>query len=388
MYSKSSNFYLLFNKELNELYISRAIMSIALALISLFVPIYFYQLGFSIGKIILFFFLVSLYFFVLTLFTPKIIAKFGIRHSILFSTLPVIMYYLGLNYIQTYSMLFFVLPFFIALSSSLFWIAYDIYFLKYSKKQVRGRQVSLTYVIEILTSVLGPLIGALLITKLGYGPTYTIGAGLAFISIFPLILSKEFKRKINFSYNDLFKFLLNKKNRNFNLSFIGYSIESQIDLLLWPIFIFIILNGVLEVGSIMSITTFVSLIIILTMGKLTDIENKINLIKIGAILNSIAWFLRIVVNTNYKIFFVDVFKKYSYNILLIPWVTYTYDIAKRRNYFEYFVARELIFKGCRIVILPLLILMFALFSVETAFIISFIMSGFASLLYAKIRINN
>ena len=81
-------FHFSLGRELNELYISRAIMAFALSLISLFVPIYFYQLGFSISKILLFFFLIALYFFVLTLFTPKIIAKVGIRHSILFSIPP------------------------------------------------------------------------------------------------------------------------------------------------------------------------------------------------------------------------------------------------------------------------------------------------------------
>jgi len=373
------------NRELNELYISRAIIGIALSLISLFIPIYFYQIGFSIGKIIFFFFLIALYFFILILLTPKIISKFGIKHSILFSTPPVIIYYLGLNYIKNYPILFFILPFFIALSESLLWVAYDIYFLKFSKKEIRGSQLSLSYIISILTSIIGPFLGALLIIKFGYNLTYIIGAGLAFFSIIPLFLSKEFKRKLNFNYKDLFKYLLNKKNINLNLSFIGYSIENQIEVILWPIFIFIILKGVLEVGSIVSLTTLISIIIVRVMGKLTDIKNKKYLIRIGMILTFISWFLRTIVNTKLKIFIVDTFKKYSYNTLLIPWVTYTYDIAKKRNYFKYFVARELVFKGTRLLVLPLIILIFYLFSVKTSFILTFIIAGLVTLLYNKIK---
>src|SRR3989344_312327 len=375
----------MFNKELIQFYIYRAITGISLSLITLFVPIYLYQLGFSLGKIILFFFFIALYFFVLILFTPIVVTKFGIRHSMLFSVSPLILYYLGLNYIQTYPILFFILPFFIALSDSLLWIGYHIYFLKYSKKDERGKQLSLNYIITLLTSVLGPLFGALLITILGYGLTYTIGAGLVFLSIIPLFLSKEFKRKPNFSHKDLFNYLLNKKNVNLNLSFVGYSVDSEINRVLWPIFIFIILQGVLHVGFIVSLTTFVSIVIIFIMGRLTDIKNKKSLIKIGAILNSLAWFFRIFVNTKLKIFLVDTFKTSSFYILRIPWEPYAYDLSKRRNYFEYFVAREMVFKGVRLIVFPLVILIFYLLPIKTAFISIFVISGLVSLLYTKIK---
>ena len=373
------------NKELNQFYIYKVIISISLSLISFFIPIYFYQLGFSLSKIIFFFFLISLYFFIFTLFTPRIITKFGIRHTILFSMLPLVIYFLSLNYINSYPILFFISPFFIALNESLLWVGYHIYFLKYSNEKSRGKQLSFNYIIIILTSLIGPLFGALLITNLGYVFTYTIGALLAFFSVIPLFFSREFKAKLNFNYKDLFKYFFNKKNFNSNISFIGYSIESEIDRILWPIFIFIILKEILQVGFIVFLTTFVSLVIVFFMGKLTDLKNKISLIKIGSIFVSISWFLRIFVNTKLKILFIDTFRISSNYALKIPWETYAYNISKKRKYFEYFVARELIFKGTRIVVLPLFILIFYLFSLKIAFVLVFITSGFASLLYAKIK---
>ena len=178
------------NKELNQFYIYKVIISISLSLISFFIPIYFYQLGFSLSKIIFFFFLISLYFFIFTLFTPRIITKFGIRHTILFSMLPLVIYFLSLNYINSYPILFFISPFFIALNESLLWVWYHIYFFKYSNEKSRGKQLSFNYIIIILTSLIGPLFGALLITNLGYVFTYTIGALLAFFSVIPLFFSR------------------------------------------------------------------------------------------------------------------------------------------------------------------------------------------------------
>lgn len=239
--------------------------------------------------------------------------------------------------------------------------------------------------INNLISILGPLIGAILITNFGYGLLYVIGSGLAFISMIPLLLSKEFTIKLDFNYKDLFKCLFDKKNANFNLSFVGFSIESQINYVLWPVFIFIILSGVFEVGLIVSLTTFFSVMIILIMGKLTDTKNKRNLIKVGTILTSISWFLRTFVNTKFKIFVVDTFKKFSSNILFIPWDAYNYDIARKRNYFEYFVARQLVFKGVRVIVFPFIILMFYLLPLKTTFILTFIIAGLFSLLYKKIK---
>ena len=378
---------LLLNRNLKCLYSFRALMNIATSLISIFIPIYFYQIGFPIEKIILFFLLVSFCFFILTLFIHKIILNFGVKYSILLSIPFTIMYYLGVGYIEIYPFLFFVLPILASLGGAPLWVAYDLYFLKSSKEKFRGRQISYIYVVNLVTSIAGPLIGSLLIFKFGYNTVYFIVAGLALFSAFPLLLAGEFKERYNFNYKNLLNFLFNKKNLGTNLSFLAYSVEFQIDLILWPIFIIMILKSVLDVGLLTSLTALVSLIIILIVGRLTDIKNKNYLIKIGSILTSFFWFLRIFVDTKIKIFFVDTFKKFSYNILLIPWEANTYNLANKKNYIEYFIARQLIFKGGRIIILPLLILVFTLFNIKTAFIISFLISGFVSLLYTKIKVN-
>jgi len=375
------------NRNLECLYSFRALMNLATSLISIFVPIYFYQIGFPIEKIILFFLLIAFYFFILNLFIHKIISNFGVKYSILLSIPFTVIYYLGVGYIEIYPFLFFILPLLTSLSEALLWVAYDLYFLKFSKEEFRGRQISYIYVVNIVTSIVGPLVGSLLIFNFGYNIVYFIVAGLALSSVFPLLIAGEFKDKYSFNYKNLLNFLLNRKNLGTNLSFLAYSVEFQIDILLWPVFIIMILKSVVDVGLLTSLTAFVSLIIVLIVGRLTDIKNKNYLIKIGSILTSFFWFLRIFVDTRIKIFFVDTFKKFSYNILLIPWEAHTYDIANKKNYLEYFIARQLIFKGGRIIILPLLILVFTLFNIKTAFIISFIISGFISLLYTKIKVN-
>ena len=85
MHNHHHFFYFLRNRELNELYFSIAIKSFAVALISVFIPIYFYQVGYPLSYIFLFYAIWSLTHAVLSIPAAKISAKFGLKHTIFFS---------------------------------------------------------------------------------------------------------------------------------------------------------------------------------------------------------------------------------------------------------------------------------------------------------------
>jgi len=126
-----------------------------------------------------------------------------------------------------------------------------------------------------------------------------------------------------------------------------------------------------------------SLLVFYFIGKLTDKVNKVRLLKIGTFLYFFAWVGRIFANSAYKVLLIDSYKNLSEKILHLPWSAHSYDLAKRSNYFEFIVSREITFNFIRILIFPILIFIFWMDFYP--FIISFSIAGFSSLGYIFIN---
>ena len=90
-------------------YLSVFFMYLANGMIAIFVPVYLYHLNYPIWQIIIFYTLVSLSFVILSLAGARLVSRIGVKYSILLSTFFLIAYYLLLNYIDRWSIIFFVL---------------------------------------------------------------------------------------------------------------------------------------------------------------------------------------------------------------------------------------------------------------------------------------
>ena len=370
------------NKEINELYIAVALKTFAVSLISIFVPIYFYQLGFSIPQIIFYFMLLSAAFLVVTPLSTKVVSRVGVKHSMLLSMPFLIMYYAGLIALGKYAALFFILPFFFSLHTSLYNFGYHLNFIEHADKKAQGREIAFLRIVSNMMAFVSPFAGALIITFFGFRWIYLIGSGLMLMAMAPLFLTKDVFEQIDFSAKDVIRFLVSKKNRWVNASLVGYAIESRIGMILWPIFLLIILNNLTMVGGLYSLTFLVSLIAIYWVGKKTDKASKKVLIRRGTLLHSLGWIGRLFVYNPLTVFLVDSFKNIAQAVLHIPWTSFSYDLAKKQNYFEFIVAREIIFSFSRVVLLPFIVLLF--YYLGSPFKLVFVLAAVSSLFYATI----
>ncbi len=370
------------NKEMNHFYWAVFIMAFSESLINIFVPIYLFNLGFKIHQILFFYFLVSLYFVIFSYSGAKITARIGEKHSILISTPFLILYYLGLIFINSNNFLIFILPLLLALRMILFNYGYHLNFINHSEKSKRGKELALFGIVILLATVSAPYIGSIL-ANINFAILFIVSSILIILGTMPLFFSKDTYEKIDFSLSSLFEKIVSKENRGNFISFSGYAIESIIGRTIWPIFLIILIGTINKTGLIISVSMLVSLIAFNFVGKLTDKIDKIKLLKVGTILYFFAWIGRIFANTSYKVLFIDSYKNLSETILHLPWSAHSYDLAKRKKYFEFIVSREIIFNLARIIIFPILILIFWLDFYP--FIISFIIAGIFSIGYIFIE---
>ncbi len=361
-------FHYLFNRELNELYVSIAIRSFALSLIGLFVPIYLYKIGFSLSYIALFYLIL---FGVFTLFafpTAKLCSKIGIKHTMLISIPLTIAGYLLLNLVPTYGWLFWLVPILFGICVITFWLGFHIDFSRFSQRKFRTEQIGVQNILCSIVAAMGPILGALIIIFFGFTVLFITGSALLFVSIIPLFLSKELFPSHNFSFKRFNKQIKISEG----LSFMGAAIEQSVASYLWPLFLFIILDSFLDIGIIFTITLFLSLISTVYISKVSDKKSKKPVLKLGVALNSFGWIIRLFFRSVVFITGITFFYGVSATMMGLPFAAITYDNTNKRNRLEYLTFREICFGLGRLVL-------FSLFFIFISFKLSFVLAALASI---------
>ncbi|MFH2028907.1 MAG: MFS transporter [Nanoarchaeota archaeon] len=369
------------NKEMNQFYIAIAIMSFGEALISIFVPIYFFKLGYNIPEIIGFYFINSLSFVLLSFFGAKIVSKIGINHSILASIPFLIAYYIGLKFISSQPTLFFILPIILAINMIFYNYGYHLNFVTNANKKEIGKEMSFMRAASMVMYTIAPFIGGIL-AYYNFALLYLAGSIIVILAAIPLIMTKDKSKRLRFSSKDIFKSIFSKKDKGTILSFAGYAIESIIGRIIWPIFLIIILFTTEKTGFTIMLSTLLSIMVFYLIGYLTDTYNKMKLLKIGTLLYSIGWLIRIFADSFYKIIIVDSYKNITEKILGIPWGAHCYELADKKGQFRFIVTREIVFNLTRVFFLPILIAVFIF--TKNPFVYSFGIAAVASLGYAMI----
>ncbi|MEK9130146.1 MAG: MFS transporter [Patescibacteria group bacterium] len=369
-------------REIAELYVSIAIKTFALSMISIFEPLYFYKLGFSIPQILFFFVLnYFVYFFIVPL-GGKIINRFGFEHSIFFSIPFCILYFLSL-YCVSFNFFFIFLAFiFLIIYKTLCWPSYHANFAKYGVDEERGKEVGIINIIDLTFGAVGPLLGGLIIVSFGFNILFIIVACILSASIIPLFTTKEqFVSRKNFSYKDCFKRLFCQKNRKDMWKFMGFG-EEIIHLIIWPIFIFLSIKNYSIIGGLISLSLIVSIFVTSYIGYSFDNGNGKKMLKKSLFLHFILWLARGFINSPIGFFLIELFNTITLNGIHIPLIAHTYKMAKKYGTLKYMIFFEQSLIIGKIFIAFIAFLLFFIFG--TGFWVwfsVFFIAGLCSLLY-------
>ncbi|HEB47337.1 MAG TPA: MFS transporter [Candidatus Pacearchaeota archaeon] len=326
------------NRELNELYVSISIRAFAFSLIGIFVPIYLYQRGYSFTSIFIFFGLFSLTHALFSMPVAKIVSRFGVKHSMLISIPFLIIFLLLLYSLEDFGWPLPLLSVFVGIGTSLFWISYHVDFAKFSDRKNRGKQIGLSKIAMSIFSVLGPIVGAVILTFEGFKILFIITSVLLVGSVVPLFLSREIHEPASFSLKGFFK---GQKIKDV-LSYLGHGIENKLGLVVWPLFIFIFIldEKYISLGLVSSLALSVALISTFIVGKFSDISRKV-MLKIGSVFNALVWVAKSFIVTPLQLFVAEAFYGASQTTMHIPFDAINYDKAKKKAIIKTILEREM-----------------------------------------------
>ena len=329
------------------LYTAKTIGMIATGLLGLFLPIFLYNLfGQNIQQVFLYYAAGYFFYGLLVAFGAQFLNKFGFRKALRLSVFLNASFYTIFYFINE-SNLIYLIPLSIAIIvfyRIFYWIPYHVDFAKFTNRKNRGKQLSSIMATRLAISVLIPLFSGFVIEQLGFDAIFMMAIALYLLSGIPFLKIPRTQEKFSWTYRETWRHFFSKNKRKTIFAYIAYGAESVVGFLVWPIFIFQLLNGdYFRVGAISTFIIAATVIAQLSLGKYIDNGREKKVLWWGSVLYSIGWIVKIFIISAFQIFVAGAYHSFTRIFLRTPFNAMTYEIAADNGHYidEFTVIKEM-----------------------------------------------
>lgn len=309
---------------------------LAEGLVSIFIPFYILELGFSISSVFLFF---AIYYglnIVVSLPFGALATKIGYKHTSLLSSIFILSFYLVIRGADSQGMIFFsaVLG---GLGFNLYWMGMNPEVATSSDDDNVEEESGLFFSMPSIASIISPFIGGLILIQFGFSVLFLFAASLMFASFLPFLFSREHSEGLEVS-------MLEILDRDILDDILTYSFEGAHSIgekVIWPSYLAIVIGGSLSIGSAGSLLALGSAITSIFIGKITDPSNKSKVLLTGALLASITLLLMSQVTTALTAIAISGLHGLTYTAVNLPIFSSAIRRAEEKDLVEYFIIRQI-----------------------------------------------
>jgi len=268
----------------NELVIADTFRLVALSMISLFVPIFLLETGFSIVEIIYMELGILFGSMILHYFVLRIMPVWGVKRTLILSYILNIVLYISMFYVDIlvgdFGRYFFlvVVAVFNIVPSVLYWSAHHIYFLKTTKSENEGRKLGILMSVPSFVGIISPLVGSVLIEGYSFQLAFLVSAVLMMIASGVLFFSDDIKTESDMCVGRIFDFGRMRKNLIFFVQGVSHIATGFV----WPILLFYSKVHLISIGFLYLFSNAFYSIVSYLGGKKSDAGKAKKLGRIGA----------------------------------------------------------------------------------------------------------
>lgn len=277
--------------EVAELYASRTIRVLALRMVSLFIALYLYQLGYSIEFIAWYFAIYFAFKAAIAYFAARYAAHFGPKHGILVGNLLYIPALVAFTFVPEYG-IYAIAAFglFQAWSVTMYDLCYMVDFSKVKHVDHAGKELGFMQIFEKSTAALSPLIGGAVAFFWGVEATMWLSAVLLAVASWPLLRTGEpvkTGQKLElrgFPWRQTWRSLRAETAVGFDL-FASATV--------WVLFIALVIFAgsgdelYLEIGALTSVTFVTAFVAAFVFGRLIDRRRGGELLRYSVLANAV-----------------------------------------------------------------------------------------------------
>lgn len=360
-----------------SLYVGKTIVLIATALLGIFLPIFLYDLfGQDLRMTVVYYGVGYLLYGLTVSFGARFLNDFGFRRALRISVLLGAAFYTIFYFINTENARYLIpLSVLVIVFFRLFyWVPYHVDFAKFTNKKDRGRQVSVLNASYLAAGVFIPLISGYIISHFGFDVLFLIAIILYLVSGIPYLTIPRTREKFSWGFLETWKQFFSRKRRKIVLAYMADGAENVVGIVIWPIFIYQLLNGdYFQVGAISTFIVGVTVGAQLLLGKKMDEnDSKKDALKWGSFLYSAGWVVKIFITTAFHIFMVGAYHSVAKIFLRTPFDALTYEIAADQGHFvdEFTVLHEIAISFGRTLMVILIIAASFYLAIQWTFILA------------------
>ena len=172
------------HKEIKLFYASCSVFTFASSMVSIFVPLYLFEKGYSLSSIILFFILVQFSRLIFLPISAWLSSTIGAKKIISLSFVVSIAFYLILDKIDYLSNGFYLSALIYGMIHALFYLPFLVHLSKMSPNDNRGKILGKFNIYLAVVGALGPILGGIIISNYGFSAVFAV----VIIFIIPAVL--------------------------------------------------------------------------------------------------------------------------------------------------------------------------------------------------------
>lgn len=373
-----------------QLFISkRLIHGAAAALAGIFVPIFLYETsGNSFVMVGGYYALLSLMYVLLLVPSMRITNWIGFSRTLVLSGVCSIVTYAILFYLTPENMMTLLWPLAIAIVAfRLFhWVPFHVDFALFTNAGERGKQVSLSFAAIAFMGAVGPILAGFIVAQAGYSALFGTIIVLLIAATISYSYVPETPTHFDWSWSETWNHFRAKERRGLIVGEFANGAEIIVNLVVWPIFLYTILNGDLfSIGALSTIIVGITIILQLLLGRYLDgkSDTKQKTLKVGSTLYAIGWIFKIFVLSAAQVFFVGLYHNIVKIFTQTPFSAIMYDMSADQGSLvdEFTVLREMANHSGRAVALVAVSFLTFFIPVGWTFILAAIASVALNLVY-------
>lgn len=355
-------------EEMQEVYVHRFLFQMSKKLVSIFIPLYLLELGYSPLIVITFY---AIYFGVSMLSTVPngfIVSKIGYKHTSLLASPLILLFYLNLRSLTGLES---IIPAAVlgGIGLNTYWMGMNPEVARSSHEGSEDKESGLFFSMSNLASIFSPGIGALVLFFYDFQILFGITAAIMAVSFIPFLLTREHSdgMDVNFreflrdvDYNDFIVFTLR------GVTFLGR-------MTLWPLYLALILQNSAQIGGAGILVAAGGALSSFLVGRYANKDHEAQVVQIGALVSAISFIGMYFITGPLLAFLLSAINGISVTAHGIPIYARTMNHSGRTDLIEFFAVRELFFSSSRLSTLAIFAMLMIFKSNEFAFAFGFLL---------------
>lgn len=259
------------------IYINSMIRNLAGSISGIFLPLYIYQWGVASGGMAYGLMITS--FMVLlergliclsSIALGRVVSKLGYKWSVMASSVLMSLYYYVAAQFGMSIATIILLSILASILTPLYWLPRLSMLSGDGQIEEMGSEVGMVQLTEKISSVLGPLLGGIILGFFGFRYLFVLVSVLSVFSSIPIFFVKNYLIADGISLGGFFRWLKDGANRHLVISFWGQGWANMVDACYWPIYLYLVVGSFTLMGGLSTITFAISALMTVVAGKLFD----------------------------------------------------------------------------------------------------------------------